>query len=57
MNEKDMKKARKSIVPTLIAGVTATVLGLATYSIIKNDRVVQKVNRVDSKKKQERMFI
>ncbi|SHK26442.1 MULTISPECIES: hypothetical protein [Reichenbachiella] len=52
-----MKKARKSIVPTLIAGVTATVLGLATYSIIKNDRVVQKVNRVDSKKKQERMFI
>ncbi|UXP30797.1 hypothetical protein N6H18_10575 [Reichenbachiella agarivorans] len=55
MKKKDRKQ--KSIVPTLIAGLTATVLGYATYTMIRGDKSAKKVEPSDSKKKQERMFI
>lgn len=51
------KKEKRSIVPTLIAGLTATAIGIATYSMFKTDRVQKRAERPEAKKKDERLFI
>ncbi|MCV9389330.1 hypothetical protein [Reichenbachiella ulvae] len=55
--KKKNKKERNSFFPTLIAGLTATAIGFATYTMIKGDKPPKRVERYDSKKKEERLFI
>ncbi|WP_158233248.1 hypothetical protein [Reichenbachiella sp. 5M10] len=54
-----MKKERqkKSIVPKLIAGLTATAVGFATYTLFRGGRPLKHIEQYGSKKKQERMFL